>query len=77
MGQFLLQLYYNLNFIDLANGLLIYPKTGEKFKSFHKLTSEDFILIAGTARYVHRFDKMVEWMSAAVQVRCRLIEGCD
>jgi hypothetical protein len=54
--------------MDLAKGLLIYPKTGEKFQSLHKLTSEDFILIAGTARYVHRYDKMVEWMNAAVQV---------
>ena len=54
--------------MDLAKGLLIYPKTGESFQSLHKLTSEDFILIAGTARYVHRYDKMVEWMSAAAQV---------
>ena len=53
----------------MSNGLLIYPKTGEKFHSLHKLTSEDFLLVAGTARHVLRLDKMVEWTEAAVKVR--------
>ena len=62
------QLYYDLNFTDMANGLLVFPPTGQRFQSLHKLTSEDFLIIAGTARHVLRFDKMVEWTEAAVQV---------
>ena len=52
----------------MAQGALVFPKTGEKFQSLQKLNSEDFLLVAGTARHVLRFDKMVEWTEAAVQV---------
>jgi hypothetical protein len=63
-----LQLYYNLSYTDLAAGALVYPMTGETFRSLHKLTSEDFLHVAGVAKYVLRFDKMVEWTEAALQV---------
>jgi hypothetical protein len=62
------QLYYNLSFADLADGLLVDPLTGQTYRSLHKLTSEDFLNVAGTARHVLRFDKTVEWTEAAVQV---------
>ena len=69
---FFFQLYYNLNFTDLARGLLVYPLTGEKFQSLHTLSSEDFLFVAGTATYVLRYDKAVEWTSAALQVSMQM-----
>jgi len=48
----------------MAKGVLTYPKTGEVFKSLHKLSSEDFLHVARIAKYVLRLDKVTHFVGS-------------
>ena len=66
-GLVSVQNYYSLNYADMTEGKLIYPKTGKVYKSLHQLSPEDCQFIASAARRVLRFDKMVAWNRVALK----------
>ncbi len=71
VGLVNLEMYYGSNgndFYSLVDGLVTDTQTGETYRSKHKLTIEDMIMISNAAQRVWHLEKYVEWREAAVQV---------